>query len=57
MQLLSKDKKERLGAKGGADEILSHPWFANIDIAALKKKEIPAPFIPELENIEDLSMF
>lgn len=57
LQLLKKDKKERLGVKGGADEILSHPWFSNIDIAALKKKEIKAPFIPELENIEDLSNF
>lgn len=31
VRILNKNPKERLGAKGDADEILSHPWFKGID--------------------------
>ena len=30
-KLLNKDKIERIGAQGGATEILQHPWFADMD--------------------------
>ena len=30
-QLLERDKKKRLGQKGDIDEVLSHPWFKEID--------------------------
>ena len=28
---LNKNPKERLGTKGGVEEILSDPWYADID--------------------------
>ena len=38
--MLRKDPAERLGAKGESSEILSHPWFADLDKAKLLKKEV-----------------
>ena len=29
---LKKKPAERLGATGGLDEIIAHPWFADLDI-------------------------
>lgn len=34
-KLLTKDPKKRLGTKGGIQEILSHPWFADINMKDL----------------------
>jgi len=53
--LLNKDKHARLGAKNGADEILSHPFFKEIDMAKLCKKELEPPYKPALS--EDLAYF
>lgn len=44
--LLKKDKSQRLGAQNDAAEILAHPWFADLDIVALERFELPAPIIP-----------
>ena len=41
--LLQKDPKQRLGTKGGFREILSHPWFAEVDHEALLKQELQSP--------------
>lgn len=35
LKLLNKDKKERLGSAGDAEEILKHPFFASLDLEAL----------------------
>lgn len=32
---LKKDPMERLGTRGGLEEILSHEWFADIDLKKL----------------------
>ena len=45
--MLRKDKATRLGAKGDAEEILSHPWFADIDRETLLAKTIEPPFMPK----------
>lgn len=37
---LKKDPKERLGATGGLEEIISHPWFSDININELIDKTI-----------------
>jgi serine/threonine protein kinase len=37
---LKKDPEERLGAKGGLEEITSHPWFSDININDLIEKKI-----------------
>lgn len=47
-KLLSKDPQERLGTVGGVDEIKQHQWFADIDFDALLKRELDAPYKPEL---------
>ena len=46
VKLLNKDKKERLGARRGAEEILKDPWFADIDIKSILAKTAKAPLIP-----------
>lgn len=37
---LAKKSQDRLGTNGDIEEIMSHPWFSDIDINALKAKEI-----------------
>ena len=39
-----------MGSDGGIDQILKHPWFAEIDIEKLLNKELPPPFIPVVKN-------
>ena len=36
--LLAKDKAKRLGYKGDGDEILAHPFFADMDLQKLEMK-------------------
>lgn len=45
-KLLRKNPSERLGFKGDADEVVSHPWFAEISIPELLKRKILAPYKP-----------
>jgi serine/threonine protein kinase len=49
-KLLSKDRKERLGQKNDADEVLSHPFFNGIDFKLLATRKLPAEFKPELDE-------
>ena len=50
INLLIKDKTKRLGTNGGVDEVISHPWFSDLDLESIKSKSIRAPYVPELEN-------
>ena len=45
---LKKKPAERLGSVTGLDEIIGHPWFADIDINALVKRQIVPPYKPTL---------
>jgi serine/threonine protein kinase len=54
LKLLDKNKRTRLGANG-IEEILSHPFFASIDIEALMQKKLTPPYIPE--SSDDLAYF
>ena len=45
-KLLNKDRKSRLGQSDDVKEVLNHPFFANIDLDKLIKREITAEFIP-----------
>jgi len=57
-KLLTKDPTQRLGFHGGCDEVLSHPWFSDIDVKKVLAKEIPAPYVPQLsKNLFDVSAF
>ena len=40
IKLLNKDKLQRLGQKGGIDEVIKHPWFASLNLEDLKAKKI-----------------
>ena len=51
MQLLDRDKKKRLGQVKDSEEVLSHPFFKDIDTDKLLKKELEAPYIPTIEPI------
>jgi hypothetical protein len=55
--MLDKDRKHRLGHEKDVEDILDHPWFADLDIAKLLRKEIPAPFIPKVTAEADLQNF
>ena len=52
-QLLKKDADERLGSNGDVEDILSHPWFQDLDRQKLTQKQIPAPFLPEVKTDEE----
>lgn len=47
---MQKDKAQRLGSKGGADEVINHPWFEGLDWEAIKNKEAKTPYVPPQEN-------
>lgn len=50
-RLLIKDPLERLGSLAqGGKEVTGHPWFAELNLAKLRLQELPAPFIPTLEE-------
>ncbi|EGD82834.1 AGC/AKT protein kinase [Salpingoeca rosetta] len=57
-KLLHKDPAQRIG--GGArdgHEIQEHPWFASVDFDKLYRREIPAPFVPQVKSATDVSNF
>ena len=46
-KLLDRDSLTRLGVQG-LIEIISHPWFSDIDFDLLNKKQIVSPFMPKI---------
>ena len=40
---------------GNIQEILAHPWFADLDINALLEKRLTPPYVPTLKD--DLAYF
>jgi serine/threonine protein kinase len=56
--LLCKIPAKRLGSLAGGEEgIYMHPWFKNIDFAALRNKQIKAPHVPKIKDPLDSSNF
>lgn len=57
-KLIVKNPLHRLGGgpRDGLD-VLDHPFFASLDIAKLKAREIPAPFVPIVASETDVSNF
>lgn len=57
-QLLVKDPTFRLGSLArGAEGILEHQWFNDLDVTAIRKRELAAPWVPDLEDPFDLTFF
>ncbi|ORX77097.1 kinase-like protein [Basidiobolus meristosporus CBS 931.73] len=55
-ELLHRDPRKRLGANG-AEEVKSHPYFADIDWERLYNKQVASPYAPPLSDEQDLSNF
>ena len=49
-KLLTKDPATRLGKQGGLQEILAHPWFADLSQDDVLGKKIPSPYIPKVKE-------
>lgn len=45
-RLLEKNPANRLGSRGGLEEVLSHPWFAELDHEKILDKRVEAPMKP-----------
>lgn len=56
-KLLAKERSTRLGTKGDAKEILSHPFFKSLDIKKLQDKMMVPPFKPDLGEGIDTKYF
>jgi serum/glucocorticoid-regulated kinase 2 len=56
--LLEKNPANRLGTKGGIEEVLAHPWFAEEDVEKILAQTQQAPVKPTLStDIFDVSNF
>ena len=55
--LLNRNPAHRLGAKGDAEELMAHPFFADVDWNTLSKKMTQPPFKPKLKSELDTSNF
>ena len=55
--LLNRNPKHRLGANRDAQELIEHPFFADVDWQALAQKNLVPPFKPKLSSAGDTSNF
>jgi protein-serine/threonine kinase len=55
--LLNRNPRHRLGANGGAAELMAHPFFADVDWNQLAQKNVVPPFKPKLKSELDVSNF
>lgn len=54
--LLEKDPSKRLGSEDKSD-IIKHSWFNELDLAAIRRREVAAPWIPNVSDALDSSHF
>lgn len=47
-KLLVRDPSERLGSLDDAQDIISHPWMANVDWSKILDKAVSPPYKPEI---------
>jgi len=55
-KLLIKDPTKRLGRERSG-EVLEHPWFQGLDLFAMRRRQVPAPWIPSGSDPLDTSHF
>ena len=46
-RLLIRKPENRIG-HNGIEEIIEHPWFKSINWNKLEKKELPSPYLPNV---------
>jgi hypothetical protein len=51
---LDRDRQKRIGQNGDVEEVLAHPFFKGIDLKKLQNMEVPAPFLPNILDVEKL---
>ena len=52
--LLNRDQSKRLGSSSNdASDIMSHPFFRNIDWEAIRNRQVPAPYKPHVSSAHD----
>jgi len=56
-KMLEKDRYKRLGRERDVNEILEHPWFADLKIQDVLDKKLQAPFVPQVKSELDLQNF
>lgn len=56
-KLLNPDQEKRLGSKNGAEEVKGMKWFRGVDFSLVLRKEITAPWTPNLRGPLDTSSF
>jgi len=57
-QLLTRDPSKRLGSgPRGADEIMGHPYFANINFDDLLALKVEPPYKPDIDSPTDVRYF
>ncbi|CAH1791260.1 unnamed protein product [Owenia fusiformis] len=56
LKLLTKEPRDRLGARGASD-VKKHAFFKGLNWIDLATKKIPAPFIPVIKDPMDVSNF
>ncbi|XP_072934014.1 ribosomal protein S6 kinase alpha-5-like isoform X2 [Epargyreus clarus] len=57
-KLLVKDPRRRLGGgEGDAEELKRHPFFQTLDWEAVTRREVRAPFVPQLSHAADTCNF
>lgn len=54
--LLIKDPEMRLGNRCDQD-ILSHVWFQDMNLEAMRRRKIPAPWVPTVKSALDTCCF
>lgn len=45
---LGKNPDDRLGSRNGLSEVLAHPWFNELDLDAVKNREIEPDYLPKV---------
>ena len=56
-KLLVKSQSRRLGSEADSLEVLSHPWFSDLDWSKLLERKLKAPFVPEVSGDKWLKNF
>lgn len=55
-RLLTVDRSKRLGnLRGGAMDVMMHPWFSGVDWGSLERRQIRAPIIPPVADVGESS--